>query len=421
MSVIICGAGVVGLCLAHGLKKVSSSPAPLALYARAQALAKANIPFEIYERDTHIDARPHGWAITLHWVLPFLRQLLDADTLEAVQAAQVDPDVGRHDNGNFLFLNLATLETKFRIPPNERCRVTREGFRKALLRGVADHVHWGKRLARVELVEAAGVRAVFEDGDEAVGRLLVGAEGSGSRTRQFLVPDGHDCHRLPVNLVGAAVDLTPDEAKPLRDIDPLLFQGCHPETGHFLWVSLLDTPDTNGSRATSAEHYRVQVIISWLVKDPVVDRVPDTDAARLAEMQRRAVGFHPSLRALVDCIPAATPVMEIVLQDWPCRAWDNRDGRVTLVGDAAHAMTMFRGEAANHGILDVFYLWRALERAVHRGPAAQKQAVDEYEAEMTRRAAPAVLLSRQACLDAHDYHGLNEDSAVLKRRAVPTE
>ncbi|KAM4064571.1 FAD binding domain-containing protein [Hirsutella rhossiliensis] len=403
MSVIICGAGVVGLCLAHGLKK-------------------ANIPFEIYERDTHVDARPHGWAITLHWVLPYLRQLLDAATLDAIDAVQVDPDIGRCDRGNFLFLNLATLEAKFRIPPNDRRRVNRERLRKALLRGVAGHVRWGKRLARVELVaDGGGVRAVFEDGDEARGRLLVGAEGASSRTREFLVPDAHANHQLPVKLVGAAVDLTPDQAQPLRDIDPLLFQGCHPETGHFLWVSLLETPDTNGSRATPAEHYRVQVIISWLVKDPAADQVPATDAARLAEMRRRAEGFHPSLRAVIDGIPASSPIMEIALQDWPCRPWDNRDGRVTLVGDAAHAMTMYRGEAANHGILDAFYLCRALERAGHGGQSAQRQAVDEYEAEMTQRAAPAVLLSRQACLDAHDYHGLNENSAVLKRRAVQAE
>ncbi len=90
------------------------------------------------------------------------------------------------------------------------------------------------------------------------------------------------------------------------------------------------------------------------------------------------------------------------------------------VGDAAHAMTMYRGEAANHGILDAYILARRIEE-VYAGGKARAEAIVEYEEEMRERAAPAVLLSRQACLDAHDYHGLNENSAVLKRRAITTK
>ncbi|PNY29230.1 Tetracycline resistance protein from transposon [Tolypocladium capitatum] len=397
--VIIIGAGVVGLTLAHGLKK-------------------ANIPFEIYERDAHIDARPHGWAITLHWVLPFLRQLLDEPTLAAVDDVQVDPEVGRNDKGNFLFLNLETLETKFRIPPNERRRVNREKLRKALLQGVAESVRWGKRLSDVQpLADDDSVRAVFDDGTSADGRMLVGAEGSNSRTRKFLVPDGYRNHPLPVRMVGAAIDISPEEVKPLREIDPLLFQGCHPQTGNFLWVSMLETPETNKSAGTANEHYRIQVITSWLVKDASADEVPPTDVACVAEMKRRAAEFNPVLRNVVNSIPPSAAILTIAPQDWPCQPWDNRGGRVTLVGDAAHAMTMYRGEAGNHGILDAYHLYMAI-REIYTGEKTMQVAVDEYEAEMTERSAAAVLLSRQACLDAHDFHGLNENSAVLKKRAI---
>lgn len=83
-------------------------------------------------------------------------------------------------------------------------------------------------------------------------------------------------------------------------------------------------------------------------------------------------------------------------------------------------MTMYRGEAANHGILDVYHLVQTLEM-IHRGKKPQKQALDEYECELRKRTNPAVLLSRQACLDAHDFNGLNQHSAVLKRRAINTE
>ncbi|ATY65727.1 FAD dependent oxidoreductase [Cordyceps militaris] len=396
--VLIIGAGVVGLSLAHGLKK-------------------NGIPFEIYERDEHIDARPHGWAITLHWALPFLEELLDPATMAALDGVQVDPSVGRHDTGNFVFLNLATLEPKFHIPPNHRRRVNREKLRKLLLRDVAAHVRWGKRLDRVDVDDGGGVRAVFADGTTADGSLLVGIEGANSRTRQFLLPDAYRNHQLPARLLGAGLTLSAADAAPLLAIDPLLFQGCHPDTGNYLWISLLDSPEINGTRGTARETYRFQVIQSWLAKTPE-DEVPAADADRIAVMKRRADEFHPTLRDVVRRLTVEdAEVTEILLQDWPCQPWDNRGGRVTLAGDAAHAMTMYRGEAANHGLLDARNLYRALA-SVAAGTVSLKDAINGYDAEMLERTNPAALLSRQACLDAHDFHCLNKDSPVLKRRAI---
>ncbi|KAI1063668.1 hypothetical protein LB506_005545 [Fusarium annulatum] len=394
--VLIIGAGVVGLVLAHGLKKLG-------------------VPFQIYERDSHISSRGQGWAITLHWVLPFLRELLSEEAFKDVESVQVDPEADRQGLGKFVFINLETLEPKFLIPPGDRRRVNREKLRKVLLESVSDHVNWNKRLDSIEERDD-GVVAAFEDGSRAEGSLIVGVEGSNSRTRKFLAPESYRNIRLPVRFTGAALDLTPEQVKPLKDIDPLLFQGCHPETGTFFWFSMLETPVVNGTAGTKDEHYRVQVMISWPMKTPE-DEVKATDAERLAYMKQRATEFNPVLRDTVQRIPEGSEVIEIVLQDWPCPPWDNRNGRVTLAGDAAHAMTMYRGEAANHGILDAYRLTKALEGAYHKGKGLN-EAIDEYEAELRGRTKVAVLLSRQACLDAHDWAGLNENSAVLKKRAI---
>ena len=341
--------------------------------------------------------------------------------MDAIDSAQVDPEVGRKDHGNFLFLNLETLEAKFRIPPNERRRLKRDKLRQVLLQGVADHVHWGKRLRSIELPsgEDGGVRALFEDGSSADGSMLVGAEGTNSQTRKFLAPHNYRNQEIPVRCVGVTVDMTPEQVKVLRDIDPLLFQGCHPATGNFLWVSMLETPEVNGTLGTPNERYQVQMLISWKATGED-DQVPLTDAERVAEMKRRAAEFHPLLRKTIDSIPESTAAVEIVLQDWPCLHWDNCNGRVTLVGDAAHAMTMYRGEAANHGMLDAYHLVQALTK-IRTGETSRPAAVTEYEEEMRERVGGeegAVMLSRMACLDAHDFEGLNENSAVLRRRAI---
>lgn len=83
-------------------------------------------------------------------------------------------------------------------------------------------------------------------------------------------------------------------------------------------------------------------------------------------------------------------------------------------------MVMYRGEAANHGILDCYRLVTAL-KGVQNGTKSLKAALNEYEKELQERTNPAVLLSRQACLDAHDFNSLDENSAVLKRRAIATK
>ncbi|KAI6778299.1 uncharacterized protein J7T54_008477 [Emericellopsis cladophorae] len=394
--VLIIGAGVCGLTL-------------------AQALQRSGIPFEVFERDEHVSSRGQGWAITLHWALPYLKKMFSEQTMTDIDSVQVDPDADRDGQGKFVFINLKTLEPRFRIPPSQRRRVSREKLRRVLLHGVSHKVNWNKSLSSISQTPD-GVVATFEDGSQFEGSIVVGADGTNSKTRKILVPDNHKNIRLPVKFVGSAVKMTSSQVQPLRAVDPLLFQGCHPETKDFLWVSMLDTPGVNGTKDTEEELYQVQINLSWLTH-PGDDDTKLSDAARLADMKRRAQRFHPVLRDAVQSIPEESQVLEIVLQDWPCYDWNNRGGRVTLIGDAAHAMTMYRGEAANHGMLDACRLWETLEGVYSREVDLRKE-IDGFEAEMRERTQAAVLLSRQACYDAHDWAGLNENSAVLKKRAI---
>ncbi|KAJ5212791.1 uncharacterized protein N7498_004437 [Penicillium cinerascens] len=398
--VLIVGAGIVGLTL-------------------GQALKQKNIPFEIYERDATPDARGQGWAITLHWALEYMMDMLPEETLVRIQDVQVDPDIARSDSGNFLFINLETGEPRFKIPPNLRWRVNREKMRRALLHGIEDHVHWDRRVVGLNLPEANKVQLILADETTVTGRIVVGVEGSRSKIRQVLRPDAYNNVPLSVGFTGVAVDLTPQQIKPLREMDPLLFQGCYPRTGAFFWFSMLETPQGNGTAGTDKERYRAQICMSWPINGPE-DEVAATDEGRLANMKRRAQGFVPFLQEAVERIPAETPVTEIKLGDWECLPWNNYEGRVTLAGDAAHAMTMYRGEAANHGLLDAYHLMEAIEK-VYGGVASPQVAIDEFEKEMRVRTSRAVQLSRQACYDAHDWTRLDETSAILTKRAIAGE
>lgn len=57
--------------------------------------------------------------------------------------------------------------------------------------------------------------------------------------------------------------------------------------------------------------------------------------------------------------------------------------------------------------------------SVKEGSATLQDAINAYETEVRKRTAPAVLLSRQACLDAHDWNKVKEgNSPLLAKRAV---
>jgi 2-polyprenyl-6-methoxyphenol hydroxylase-like FAD-dependent oxidoreductase len=240
-----------------------------------------------------------------------------------------------------LFLNLEDCSIKFKIPPNKRLRVKREEVRLALLAGIEDRVLWGKHAIEVSppTTEMPAVQVRCKDGSMHQGRIAIGVEGNNSMVRRILRPDAYKTTQLPVRCVGVAISLSQKQAKPLRDLDPLLFQGCHPETGTYLWYSILETPASTWTDRYGEPKYLAQINISWRVKG-LEDEVPQSDLMRLEEMKRRAQGFAPMLKRLIDEIPNETPVVEVKLCDWECLDWDNVGGSITLAGDAAHAMTM---------------------------------------------------------------------------------
>lgn len=84
-----------------------------------------------------------------------------------------------------------------------------------------------------------------------------------------------------------------------------------------------------------------------------------------------------------------------------------------------------RGEAANHGVIDVSHLIKTCFPTTANTETMQPtrccelaQAVKSYEEEMIARTFPAVLKSRQACLDANHFASVNKESPLIAKRAM---
>lgn len=154
---------------------------------------------------------------------------------------------------------------------------------------------------------------------------MIDIESNNSVVRRSLCPNAHKPSQLAIRFTGVAVSLAPDQAKPLRNLDPLLFQGCHPATGTFLWFSILETPATNGTDKTEEPRYLAQINMSWPFGGPD-DELATSDTTRLAYMKTRAQCLALVLRRSIDEIPGDTPVLEIKLADWECLDCDNAGG-----------------------------------------------------------------------------------------------
>ncbi|EMD28654.1 FAD-dependent oxidoreductase [Amycolatopsis azurea] len=228
-----------------------------------------------------------------------------------------------------------------------------------------------------------GVSVRLDDGDEVRGALLVGADGLRSRVRRAMLDDG----------------------------DP------HPEY-HMIWRGISD------SHANYPEHTSYMVFgrcgarsVSWPVgpdavcwsvsrNGPPAGRadVPDGTKAALLEMLD---GFPDPVTSIVS----TTPDERIMRTDLFVRLRADRwvEGRVALLGDAAHAMPTTYGQGACQAIEDAVVLADALA-----GADSVETGLKDYE----RRRLGRVGWIRQRTLQLSRFQGWELPVMVTTRNGV---
>ncbi|KAM0372079.1 hypothetical protein ACHAPZ_008169 [Fusarium culmorum] len=399
--VIIIGAGISGLLL-------------------AQSLTQHKIPVRVFERDANLETRGVGWGLTLNWSLPALQSLLPEHLYSRLPEAYVDREAIKEGlSSRFPFFDLATGELKAstpKAPEGSRIRVTRKKLRDLLATGI--DVEWEKALKEVMSTEES-VTATFEDGSSVTGCLLVACDGSHSRVRRALFPD-LSLHDIPVRMLGIKLELTPDQARPIRDLDPFFMHSTNSTNSIFVFMSMLDAP---GNHQDGEHPYILQMCVSWPYRAGFFGRdapieIPETSEDQLKLIHELGETCAEPWRSLALGANVDSDVKGLKIQDLPPPANLQTTGRVVLAGDALHAMAMYRGEGANHVILDVQdFVDRVVPVLKDGGDfGALRTSLDGYEKAVVTRTRPAVLASRQACLHAHDWEKINSESPLLTRR-----
>jgi 2-polyprenyl-6-methoxyphenol hydroxylase-like FAD-dependent oxidoreductase len=208
--------------------------------------------------------------------------------------------------------------------------------------------------------------------------MLVGADGAASRVRRQLLPDAQ---RIDTGVVMISGKLPLDDAV-RREAPPAVFKGptlIIGPRGCCIFTGAVEYPPAHLTTYDRDEYvmwgfsaHRERFGLTGGAADVAF---PDARAAVLAQMP----DWSPGLRSLVERAEASSLTSFAVKSSVPVPPWAT--GSVTLLGDALHNMTPFRGIGANTALRDAALL-RVTLATVDRGERTLLAALADYEREM---------------------------------------
>jgi salicylate hydroxylase len=393
LHVIIIGGGIGGLALAQGLKK-------------------SGVSFAVYERDRTPTDRIQGYRVHISPTgSGALHECLPPHLFNAFVHTCGKPSQGIHfvtERMKELFaLNELNAPKRFGTVAQHRS-VSRITLRQVLLSGLDDVVHFGKTFVHYEEAPTGRIVAYFEDGTTAEGDVLVAADGGGSRVRRQFLPHAE---RIDTGFVGIAGKVFLDNESRNR-IDPLLSNGmtlASGKGGYSLFVALQEidgvAADDFGSNDGPVADLHLDNSRSYLMwafgarrkklglDGHDIDRMSGRELRSIALGVMGARSWDERFQTLVRLANADTINSIAIRTSVPIAAWQTQ--RVTLLGDAVHSMTPYRGIGANVALKDATRLRGALVAAV-RGDRPLLEAIHDYELDMIAYGFRAVRTSLHA-------------------------
>ncbi|MFI0421006.1 FAD-dependent oxidoreductase [Spongiactinospora sp. 9N601] len=338
MRVIVIGAGLGGLALASGLRR-------------------AGLDVAVYERDPRPLIRRQGYRLHLSDVgIDALTSVMTPERWAEFQATTYTPEP------RFVRLDPALEVLEILELGGRHLSIDRRTLREALKAEVAGMVTFGKRLTGFESW-ADRVTARFDDGSTVTGEVLVGADGINSVVRRQYLPHARIAGTGLIQLYGK---IPSEQAEGMGNVFTAITG-----PGHRM-VGVAPTRDY----ATCSFGARAE------------DLPPDLHL--MCQERLRATvteltdGWHPLIQKM---IAAWREIFPLTLRtSVPIPPW--KTTRVTLLGDAAHAMSPAAGAGANLAMRDAAALAAALIRG---GPLIP--ALRAYEQEMIDLGFAAVRIS----------------------------
>ncbi|KAM0432843.1 hypothetical protein ACHAPT_004545 [Fusarium lateritium] len=393
LHVIIIGAGITGLIVAQGLKRLG-------------------IRYSIFEKEVCLNYRSNEWTMAIHWSLDRLEKIVPPEVFSQLPLISCNPAVPIESGGLYPIIQAETGNLLTGVPYEKGLRVSRSRMRALCAEGI--EVHYGKNLIDVAFNESGqGVIASFADGTVVSGSVIVGADGPRSKVREFALGSAEEAavSRFPIFHTNMTVCYNDAEkAKYVRREYPTSFLALSNQSFH-AFQSISNMPDGQDH----PESWIFHMAMAWMGDSNHKLSYPE----RLALLKERAAGMGEPARSAFLWLPEDTEVHKADISYWVPKPWNNHGGRMTLIGDAAHPMPPYRGQGLNHCICDASYLMAGLN-SVFRGETDLGEAIKVYEADVIPRGQEEVKCSVENGYMLHDWKKV-EASPVFTRGFKPME
>ena len=380
--IIIIGSGLCGLAFAQGLHKSS-------------------IPFHIHERGPSSNIRKQGYRIRIH------NEGIDA--LLSVLTGEIwdlfDETCAATVLGPLPFINAFSCkhipvqfggnnpQSKLIQEKRKPYTVDRGILREILLTGLDQKITYEKVYTHYTLTDS-GITAHFADGTSSAGSLLVGADGAHSAVRRQYLPHLRilDTKSRPIY---GKTPLTPSFESlflPKAMECMSMIKDLEKKTTTLIDVVRFLPNDQRKDQRDLPSNYVYWVIIpepnSFLVTE---EQLNNTNMKGITEKAHAyTANWHPSLRSLIEeQDPNHTVVFRVLTADPELLklVWEP-NARVTIFGDAAHAMVPSTASGAVTALRDA-----ALLSSLIREQGIVKDSIGKYEEEMRKYGSEEVGLS----------------------------
>ncbi|CAK7215070.1 hypothetical protein SEUCBS140593_002406 [Sporothrix eucalyptigena] len=397
-TVAIVGAGLTGLLAAHGLKKNGFNVA-------------------IFDGEAHINARPRDWTIVLHWALPVMQALLPDNVAAKLPRAICNPDLEFDAHAeSFPVYNGVTGDLMFASPMPGSRRISRQRLRAVLAEGL--NIQWGKKVQSVASSEtgdsAPALTLTFDDGSTFAADFVLGADGAHSRVRGHVVGDAEKARSTPSGLLFATAIVNYGDAAKVKTVtDKHPVAAAAMGTGAVGGCGVLYVNDgSEGAAARDPADWTTFWVKIWQGKlDTAVQGQEAIDLLKSSETSKQ---LAEPFNLQIEWTPEGSVCYIDEMKYWVPVSFGGpeatQDGRVTLAGDAAHPMLIYRGQGFQHAITDVNNYIKALVATRDAGwdAAVRRREIAAYDAEMIERGAKAVTQSVQEAALSFDVEKVSK-------------